>query len=112
MATADELLGAKLSGTARRGVRSGEPDVVVIEYLRAIAAGNTAVLQREAARAIGGWLGLPAEHDDLRAAYLLIKAADVPLREAGPFLAEVDAARNRTNRQHGTGEGHGDRPPT
>lgn len=113
MADPLELLGAKLAGTARRLVTEGEPDEAIVGHLRDLARGNGDVLRRESARAIGGWLGLPQAASDLRVAYLLLEAADVPLADARPFIAEVDAARRRVGSiGHGAGAAHGDQPPT
>ena len=111
MADPLELLGAKLAGTTRRLVTEGEPDSAIVEHLRDIARGQGDVLRREAARAVGGWLGLPQSASDLRIGYLLLEAAAVPLTDAGPFLAEVDAARRRVaSMGHGAGAAHGDQP--
>lgn len=113
MADPLELLGAKLNATARRLVREGAGDEEIVAHVRELAKGHIDILRREAARAIGGWLGLPVAASDLRVAYLLLEAADVPLSDTEPFIAEVDAARRRVaSMGHGAGAGHGDQSPT
>lgn len=110
MADPLELLGAKLNATTRRLVREGATDEEIVTQMRELAAGHVDVLRREAARAIGGWLGLPVAASDLRVAYLLLEAADVPLSDTEPFISEVDAARGRVaSLGHGVGAAPADR---
>lgn len=108
MATADNLLIAKLSGTAERhALARGSLDDAVVE-VRERANGRTDLLAREAATRVGAFLGSPTTStSDLRAALILaVAAGDI---DGGAFVAQVDEVRRRVGTMaHGTGVGDQD----
>lgn len=113
MSTPDQLLAAKIGGTAQRVVNEQLEDAEAIAEIRRRAEGRTDLLRQEAAGAIGAWVGRPHTPKGLRMGYLMLMAADVELLEGDEFVRQVEVVRRRVGGPgHGASDANDYRPPT
>lgn len=112
MSTPDQLLAAKIGGTAQRAVNEQLEDAAAIDEIRKRAECRSDLMRQEAAGAIGAWLARPHTPKGLRMGYLLLEAAAVELLAGGEFVREVEVVRRRVaGPQHGASDAKGYQAP-